>query len=47
MAAALYLVEGVLYSFIVFLIVAGLVGLVGCYNAFRALEEVVKKSEAG
>ncbi len=46
MVAALCLREGVLYSFIVFLVVAGLVGLVGFYNAFRALQEVIKKSEA-
>ena len=45
MAAALYLVAGVIYYFGVFLAIAALVGFFGFYSAYRALVKQSRRTE--
>ena len=44
MAAAIMLAGGDIQYFMIFLVSAALVGLVGFYNAYRALQETLKKN---
>jgi UDP-N-acetylmuramyl pentapeptide phosphotransferase/UDP-N-acetylglucosamine-1-phosphate transferase len=44
MASALSLVGNALDYFIEFLVIAALVGMIGFYNAYRAMQETIKKN---
>jgi UDP-N-acetylmuramyl pentapeptide phosphotransferase/UDP-N-acetylglucosamine-1-phosphate transferase len=47
LAATLSLMAGALDRFIEYLIIASVIGMIGFYNAYRAIQEPVRKNQEG